>query len=195
MNIKNNITFTQKKCKDYVVQGKLEGLNLHIMNHKSSIIHHSLVAGRWSLVAARCLLLAVLLWGGCTKEIPCPVPELGYDDSFTVDLLNPFYAPLKDFYTSVEVPLRGYKQHGVIVFHRYGNEFLAWDATCVNNGECIESGKVQPAADNVSQGKCARCQSRYSLVDGIHTDKRISLRAYYVRPLPNATEQYRVSNR
>ncbi|GHT14578.1 hypothetical protein AGMMS4956_12660 [Bacteroidia bacterium] len=158
------------------------------MNCKSSIIHCSLAAGCW--------LLGAGLLCGCTKEIPCPVPELGYTDEFIVDLLNPRYAPLTDFYGSVEEPLHGYKRHGVIVFHRYGNEFFAWDATCVNDGECIENGKVKPAADKaLSQGECTRCKSRYSLLDGTHTDKKVSLRAYYVRPLRNATEQYRVSNR
>jgi nitrite reductase/ring-hydroxylating ferredoxin subunit len=68
---------------------------------------------------------------------------------------------------------------------------FAFDATCPNSEECLTSGVVE---HRDGYGVCKKCSSRYSLIDGKHADKKIKLRAYYVQPLANATDYFRVYN-
>jgi nitrite reductase/ring-hydroxylating ferredoxin subunit len=115
---------------------------------------------------------------------------------FVVNLSTPSYAPLRNSMSSVSVYNYGYQKHGILIYrHLDQSEMYAYDATCVDNAECLEKGIVSGDKDNSALGKCARCGAHYTLTDGIHTEKRIRLRAYSITPLPNATEQWRVSNR
>ncbi|MDR2814296.1 MAG: nitrite reductase (NAD(P)H) small subunit [Prevotellaceae bacterium] len=133
-------------------------------------------------------LSAAALTAACTKEYDCPVPGV---ERFKFSVYMPSY----EIMTAKVVPNCGYGKHGVIVF-RYNNaqdEVFAFDATCPNSEECLASGVVALAEPNV-YADCNKCKSRYSLIDGKHTEKRIKLRAYYVLPMPNATDRYYVSN-
>jgi len=89
----------------------------------------------------------------------------------------------------------GYAKHGVIIYrHVYDNEMYAYDATCVDNADCVEHGMVRADGDNPSLGKCQRCGAQYTLSNGIHTQKLVRLRPYDMTPLTNATQQWRISN-
>jgi nitrite reductase/ring-hydroxylating ferredoxin subunit len=134
-----------------------------------------------------CLSLAALA-AACTKEYDCPVPG-GAIVNFDV------YMPAYDV-RKVEVhPNSGYNQHGVIVFryHNAPNEVFAFDATCPNSEDCLASGVVAPVKLEV-YAECRKCKSRYSLIDGKHTEKKIKLRAYLVSPIPDLTDWYHVSS-
>ncbi|MDR1416552.1 MAG: hypothetical protein LBJ57_03920 [Prevotellaceae bacterium] len=138
---------------------------------------------------ATCLAVALLAIA-CTKEYECPVPNVG---RFEFDVLMPAYEVMK---ANVQ-PRCGYNNHGVIVY-RYNNapnEVFAFDATCPNSEECLSAGVVEYSnSDGNGYGVCKKCKSRYSMVDGRHTDKRIKLRTYFVQPLPDATDWYHVHN-
>jgi hypothetical protein len=140
------------------------------------------------------VLPCLLAFASCEKEAESPVP--GIDRfQFDVNLLSEKYKPLYSSITAVEVSGYGYNKHGIIIYrHVYDNEMLAYDATCVNSGNCIEKGRVRPDSNNQSFGKCELCGSAYSFTDGMHTEKRLQLRAYFIRPVSNATDLWRVSN-
>ncbi|MDR3366185.1 MAG: nitrite reductase (NAD(P)H) small subunit [Prevotellaceae bacterium] len=132
-----------------------------------------------------CLSLAALA-AACTKEYDCPVPG-GVRVDFDVCM------PAYDIMKATVRPNSGYNQHGVIVFryHNAPNEVFAFDATCPNSEECLASGVVAPVKLEV-YAECRKCKSRYSLIDGRHTEKKIKLRAYFVIPMLNATDCYYV---
>ncbi|MDR3189229.1 MAG: nitrite reductase (NAD(P)H) small subunit [Prevotellaceae bacterium] len=134
-----------------------------------------------------CLPLA-LLASACTKEYDCPVPAA---ERFDFNVHMPAY----EIMTAKVNSGCGYNKHGVIVFryHNAVDEVFAFDATCPASGECLASGVVEHLKSDV-YGECKRCKSRYSLIDGKHTDKKIRLRAYAVQPMPNATDWYYVRN-
>jgi nitrite reductase/ring-hydroxylating ferredoxin subunit len=133
-------------------------------------------------------LCLLALAAACTKEYDCPVPDSGRFE-FSV------YMPSYEIMTVKVTPNVGYNKHGVIVFryHNAPNEVFAFDATCPNSEECLASGVVEHITSDV-HAECKKCKSRYSLIDGKHTEKRIRLRAYLVQPMPNATDWYYVTN-
>ncbi|MDR0567315.1 MAG: hypothetical protein LBG47_09835 [Prevotellaceae bacterium] len=136
----------------------------------------------------RLLLCLAALTAACTKEYDCPVPGVAHFE-FSVHMVA------HEIMTAKVTPGFGYKGHGVIVFryHNAANEVFAFDATCPNSEECLASGVVEHIASDV-HAECKKCKSRYSLIDGKHTEKRIKLRACFVQPMPNATDWYYVSN-
>jgi hypothetical protein len=141
------------------------------------------------------LLLCLLVPASCEKEAECPVPAIPLFE-FDINLLAEKYKPLYSSVTAVEVSGYGYQKHGIIIYrHVYPNEMFAYDATCVNSSNCLEKGRVHPDSDNQSFGKCELCGSAYSFTDGMHTEARLQLRAYFVRPISNSTDAWRVSNR
>ncbi|MDR0688297.1 MAG: hypothetical protein LBF55_06405 [Prevotellaceae bacterium] len=122
----------------------------------------------------------------CAEEYSCPVPSV---ERFELTV----HMPSHEIMTAKVSAGYGYNRHGVIVYryHNASNEVFAFDATCPNSEECLASGVVEPRDGH---GICKKCSSRYSLIDGTHADKKIKLRAYYVQPLPNATDWFRVYN-
>jgi hypothetical protein len=132
----------------------------------------------------------------CQKPIECPVPSIAYF-SFDIDpAANPNYSALTTSISAVSIHGKGYKEHGIIVYrHNYEREMFAYDATCADNAECLEHGIVRPQDDNRSIGRCQRCSAQYTLVDGIHTKKRVRLRTYSIALADNSSAIWRISNR
>jgi nitrite reductase/ring-hydroxylating ferredoxin subunit len=133
-------------------------------------------------------LSAAALAPACTKEYDCPVPGV---ERFEFSVYMPSY----EIMTAKVNPSFGYNRHGVIVFryHNASNEVFAFDATCPNSEECLAAGVVEHIKSDV-YAECKKCKSRYSLIDGRHTEKKIKLRAYLAQPMPNATDWYYVTN-
>ncbi len=125
---------------------------------------------------------------GCEKEYECPIPNI---ERFEFSVIMPSY----EFPAVKTMSNYGYKKHGVVVFryNSYDNEVFAFDATCPDSEECMESTKGYIVHDGLGYGVCQRCNSRYHLTDGRHSSKKIMLRPYNVEKI--STEFYRVHNR
>ncbi|GHT69009.1 hypothetical protein FACS189452_09460 [Bacteroidia bacterium] len=125
----------------------------------------------------------------CEKEVECPVPGVEYFD-FQVNLESLMSM------TTIEIAGYGYQRHGIIIYrHVYEYQVSAFDATCVDNADCLERGKVRHSKENDSQGKCIRCSAVYNFTDGMHTQKKVRLRAYSITPVDNSNILWRLSNR
>jgi hypothetical protein len=134
----------------------------------------------------------IIVLSGCQKPIECPVPGVELF-SFDIDVEN---SALMTSINSITMPNYGYKKHGVIIYrHNYEHELFAYDATCVDNLDCMEHGIVSVDADNHTLGKCQRCGAHYTFTDGIHTQKRVRLRAYNIFRISNTETKWRISNR